>query len=226
MEKLFHQYKLEFFFLHRGTELSQLDIPFPICFGTQIISTNNTHTQITKAISSPLEPTYTIWTKTVHLNIEFCPSHPLTSRLGIFFNPLPNQNYIIANACIVLYFGACKAVLQTSLICRISVQSLSCALHIHMAFFPSYSNQKGQNYKEKYTYERNKVQMGFLHLVLPCNWTGIGVPHSSFCKLWFPEAFPIQSGRMMVFSASYLDVFQVKNDTEIAWIEMRQVQLG
>lgn len=144
-----------------------------------------------------------ILTKTVYLSIEFCPSHPLTSRLGIFFYLLPNQNYIIANACIVLYFWACRAVLQTSLIGRISVQSLSCALLVHMAFFLPIQIKKGQNYKEKYIYDRNKVQIWCLHFILPCNWAGVAVPHSSFCKLWFPGAFPIHRARMMVFSASY-----------------------
>lgn len=79
---------------------------------------------------------------------------------------------------------------------------VSVLCHSH-GLFPSYSNQKGQNYKEKYIYERNKVQIGFLHLVHPQNGTGIGVPYSSFCKLWFPGAFLIHRARMMVFSASY-----------------------
>lgn len=63
--------------------------------------------------------------------------------------------------------------------CPVSVLCPPCS----RGLFPSYSDKKGQNYKEKYIYDRNKVQMGCLHLILPYNWTGVAVPHSSFCKL-------------------------------------------
>lgn len=75
-------------------------------------------------------------------------------------------------------FRPCKAVLQTSLIGCISVQSLSCALLVHMAFLSlSYTKVKRQKYKEEYVYDRNKVQMECLHLILHCNQTGFAVPH-------------------------------------------------
>lgn len=121
-------------FFHRSTEQSQLDIASPVCFETPIIPTNSTHTTYQSIFKS-------LRTFLYDLNQNCSFKHRILSLTSSyltfrnFFNLLPNQNYIIANACIVLYFWACRAVLQASLTGRISVQSLSCALHIHMAFF-------------------------------------------------------------------------------------------
>lgn len=41
--------------------------------------------KLIEAFSSPKKSPDMILTKTVCLNIEFCSSHPLTLRLGIFF---------------------------------------------------------------------------------------------------------------------------------------------
>lgn len=110
-------------------------------------------------------------------------------------------------------FKPCKAVPQTSLIGWISVQSLSCALLVHMAFlFLSYTKEKRQNYKEEYIYDRNKVQMGCLHLTIAI---GLALLCVMVClinirtrKLLLTviscSVPPIHRGRLMVFHASYL----------------------
>lgn len=100
--------------------------------------------------------------------------------------------------------------------------SVLCPPRSH-GLFPSYSNQKGQNYKEKYIYERKKVQMGFLHLILPCSWAGIGVPHSGFCKLGFPGIFPICRARMTLFSAS---LFWMSCKSKLSWNSLERNEAG
>lgn len=213
MEKLSHQYKLGFFFLLWGTEV----IPFPLCFEMQIISTNNTPRNYQSIFKNALEPSYTILTKTVHLDIEFCPSHPLTLRLGFFFfNLLPNQNYITANACIVLYFWPCRAVLQASLIGRISVQSLSCALRGNMAFFLPIQIKKDKTTRKNTFIREIKSKWGsFTSFSLAIGLTLVCSIQASANYGFLGHSLFTGQGWWYVVLL-FLDVLQVKIDTEIA----------